>query len=67
MKDFEYLKQVGIALPKDFVLSKDDWKDFYVTLAEFKYRILTRQGIDPLDIITPTGKRIPNKKSERGS
>ena len=66
MKDDELWKEIGIEFPKDFVLCQEDWKDFYVTLSAFKYRALWRQGIDPLDIITPTGKIIRNKRSQRG-
>lgn len=67
MKDYEYLKQVGIEFPKDFIFTQDDWKDFYTTLSEFKYRAFKRHGLDPLDIVTPTGRIIRNKTSERGS
>ena len=67
MNDSEYLKQVGIEFPKDFVFTQDDWKDFYFTLSEFKYRVMRRHGLDPLDIVTPSGRILPNKRSERGS
>ena len=66
MRDYEYLRQIGINFPKDFVFTKDDWKDFYRTLSEFKFRVLQRHGIDALDITTPTGRIIPNRGNERG-
>ncbi|MBC8460493.1 MAG: hypothetical protein H8D67_21120 [Deltaproteobacteria bacterium] len=53
MNDYEYLKQVGIEFPKDFVFTQNDWKDFYRTLSEFKCHVMRRQGLDP--IVTPSG------------
>ena len=60
MNDFEYLKQIGIEFPKDIVFTKQDWHDFYVTLAEFKKRVLKRHGIK-LDFLGLL------HKSERGA
>jgi len=66
MEAYELFTEIGISFPKDFIFSKDDWKDFYITLSKFKHRALKRQGIDPLDITLPTGRIIKNRRSERG-
>jgi len=66
LNDYEYLKQVGIEFPKGLVFTQDDWKDFHRTLSEVKYRVMRRHGLDPLDIVTPSGRILPNKRSERG-
>ena len=67
MKNYELFKEIGIEFPKDFVFTKEDWKDFFATLSSFKHRTFKRHGLDPLDIITPTGRMLRNKRSERGS
>ena len=67
MEDYDLFKEIGIEFPRDFVFTKEDWKDFFVTLSKFKFRTLKRHGIDNRDIITGTGRVIPYRKSERGS
>ena len=68
MDDWEYLKQVGIEIPKQITLSKMDWKDFYITLSKFKARLMKRHGYHPKDSFHPTsGKLIPYKRTERGA
>ena len=37
------LKEIGIDFPKGFIFTKTDWKDLYVTLREFKIRVLERR------------------------
>ena len=49
----EYLKKVGFTLPKDIVLTKEEWMDLYVTLCRFKVRVMLSRG------------RNPEKKGER--
>jgi len=66
MEDYELFKETGINFPKDFVFTKEDLKDFYVALSQFKYRTLMRHGIDPKDIIAHIERRILNKRTERG-
>ena len=66
MDDFEYLKQVGIEIPKQITMTKNDWMDFYETLSRFKSRLMKRRGYHPLDTFHPsTGKLIPGLRSER--
>lgn len=69
MNDHEYLKQIGIEIPKQITFSKIDWHDFYVTLSLFKARVMKRHGFHPLDIFDPkTGDlKIRHKRSERGA
>lgn len=69
LSDFGYLKQVGIEIPRQIVMTKDDWKDFYSTLARFKDRLLKRHGFHPNDIFHPiTGEVVSHgKRSGRGS
>ena len=66
MEDLEYMKQVGIELPKEITLTKEDWKDFYTALAKFKVRVMKRHGLDPRDTFSSTGRVIPHRKTERG-
>jgi len=36
-------KEHGFQLPKGTVFSKEDWRDYYHTLCEFKDRVLARK------------------------
>ena len=40
-------KKMGIKIPKDIVLTKEEWKDLYVTLADFKSRVMSRRKDTP--------------------
>ena len=40
-------KKIGIKIPKDIVLTKEEWKDLYVTLADFKSRVMSRRKDAP--------------------
>ena len=67
MKDWEFLKQVGIEIPRQITLTKDEWKDLYATMAEFKGRVMRNHGYHPKDTFHPTtGKLIKHKRSKRG-
>ena len=46
------IKEIGISLPQSFIFTKADWNDLYVTLREFKIRVLERRTVDA-DISCP--------------
>lgn len=54
MTDYEFGKQGEV--PNYFVFPADNWKEFYATLADFNNRVCKQHGLDPLDIVTPTGQ-----------
>ena len=45
--EVEYLKKVGFDLPKDVTLTKEEWKDLYITLCRFKVRVMLSRGRNP--------------------
>ena len=50
MEDYELFKEIGIEFPKDFVFTKEDWKDFFVTDMGLILQILSLQQGECLGI-----------------
>ncbi len=47
MNTIEAAKKLGIDIPEHIILTKNDWKDLFITLAKFKFRVLLRHYGEP--------------------